>query len=212
MTPWILIPVYQPTQALVDFVDALIALEIDRIVIVNDGSRSECSKIFAKVVRHPEVVLMQHAVNLGKGAALKTGFNYFLLNAAKEVPGIVTVDGDGQHLPEDVARICSKSIEKPLSLIVGAREFNLSHKIPLRSRIGNIITKNCFRFLLGKKLSDTQTGLRYIPTFFIPKIIKINSNGYEFEFEMLVRAVVSKICIAEFPIKTVYINNNESLY
>ena len=207
--PWILIPAYQPTHALEEVVEALIASEFNRILLVNDGSEKHCSAIFEKLSHREQVVLLHHAVNLGKGAALKTGINYFLLNAPNSVLGLVTADADGQHLPEDIERVSSLSISKPSTLLMGAREFDTRHPVPLKSRLGNLLTRNIFGLLTGKKLLDTQTGLRYLPRSFMPECLRINSNGYEFELEMLLHAITQKLAIEELQIKTVYFDNNK---
>ena len=208
-TPWILIPAYQPTNVLTGIVNKLITLGFNRILVVNDGSSDECVKCYSEIENLEQVVILHHAVNLGKGAALKTGFNYFLLNAPKDVTGIITADADGQHLPEDIYKVSNSVALNPNILIIGAREFDASHPTPLRSKIGNVLTRNVFGLLSGKRLSDTQTGLRYLPTAYIAETMKISSNGYEFELEMLLKAISQKLEISEVPIKTVYFGNNE---
>ena len=115
---------------------------------------------FAAAARFPNVQLLRHAVNLGKGAALKTAFNYVLC-AMPDAAGVVTADADGQHAPEDIARVAEALAAQPDALVLGARAFGAD--VPLRSRFGNIVTRGIMHALLGRKLADTQTGLRGIP-------------------------------------------------
>jgi putative flippase GtrA/SAM-dependent methyltransferase len=91
---------------------------------------------------------------------------------------------------------------------LGCRSFG--GKIPLRSRIGNSITAFVARFLLGKTIHDTQTGLRGIPGTALGDFLRLTPNGYDFEMEMLAAAVTKKMPIIQVPIETVYLNKNES--
>ncbi len=108
-------------------------------------------------------------------------------------------------------RIADELQAFPSDLIIGRREFDdRSKKVPFRSRFGNLMTRKAFQFIVGKKISDTQSGLRGIPMACIPTLVTINNNGYEFELNML---MASKYCnwnIREIPISTIYIENNKS--
>ena len=207
--PWLLIPAYQPTEVLESLVSDLTENGFDHILIVNDGSNLACNVLFEKLATFTHVTVLHHAINLGKGAALKTGFNYFLLNAPNNILGIITVDADGQHTPEDVAKISNQTEYNADALLMGVRQFDSSLKVPLKSKLGNVITRNIFGLLSGKRLSDTQTGLRYLPKVFVYESLKINANGYEFELEMLIKAIARNLNIIEISIKTVYFDNNE---
>ena len=81
---------------------------------------------------------------------------------------------------------------------------------PLRSKIGNILTSLIFKFVYGRDIPDTQTGLRAIKNNIIPDIIKINSNGYDFETDILIYMVKNKLEISMLGIDTVYLNNNNT--
>ncbi len=78
-----------------------------------------------------------------------------------DVAGVVTADADGQHAPEDIERVADVLAAQPEALVLGARSFG--DDVPLRSRFGNILTRGIMHALLGRKLTDTQTGLRGIP-------------------------------------------------
>jgi glycosyltransferase involved in cell wall biosynthesis len=203
----LLIPAYNPAEELVSFVEELVSENFETVIVVNDGSDPGCAPIFQKLRNKEGVVLLEHAVNLGKGAALKTGLNYAFLNLSG-LTGIVTADADGQHLMEDVLKVALALENHPESLIIGARA--LKGDVPLRSVFGNTCTKLLFRLLTGKKLSDTQSGLRGIPASFIPKLLKLETNGYEFELEMLLACKHGDRSIIEVEIRTVYIAGNKS--
>lgn len=204
----LLIPAYQPSAELPGLVRAMLAESkglLDRAVIVNDGSAEPCEAIFAELRTIPGVQVIAHAVNLGKGAALKSGFNWILVNDP-EVTGIVTADADGQHLPADVARVAREHSSRPGSLVLGSRAFQGA--VPFRSRFGNTLTRVIFRLFTGLALRDTQTGLRVWPRARCLEALRLPYNGYEFEFEALVKAAQSKI--HEVPIETVYQEGNKS--
>ena len=100
----IVIPAYQPAAKLVDLVQDLSG-DGRAIVIVDDGSSTQCREVFSRAAALPNVTLLAHAINLGKGQALKTAFNHVLLTAGADAVGVVTADADGQHLAVDIRRI-----------------------------------------------------------------------------------------------------------
>lgn len=202
-----LIPAYNPASALTDLVRQLSASRFDAIIVVNDGSSIDCDEIFNEIKNFEKVYLLQHAVNLGKGAALKTGLNYIFCSY-RDYGGVVTIDADGQHLVKDAEKVAEELEDYPDSLIMGSRKFQ--EGIPFRSMLGNALTKSLFRALVGQKLTDTQTGLRGIPMVLIPKLLKISSSGYEFELDMLLACKHGGTPIREREINTVYIDGNKS--
>jgi len=177
------------------------------IVIVDDGSGPEFQPTFSAAAAFPNVELLRHAVNLGKGAALKTAFNYVLCTFPNPV-GVVTADADGQHHPEDIQRVAARLLERPDCLVLGSRTFG--REVPLRSRLGNIATRGVMHALLGRKFTDTQTGLRGIPSSLLARLMRVESTGYEFELEMLMAAHHLSLSIIEEPIQTIYEPGNPS--
>jgi putative flippase GtrA len=204
----LIVPAFRPSGALVDLVEVLGRSEALAIVVVDDGSGPEFKHVFRRVEEAKKVRLLTHAVNLGKGAALKTGINYVLC----EFPGLtgaVTADADGQHAPDDILRIGRLLLENPNALILGAREFR-AQNVPLRSRAGNRITSLVAWALMGQRLRDTQTGLRGIPAALLPHLLRIALPGYEFELEALITAKHLSTPIREEPIRTIYLEGNRS--
>ena len=202
-----LIPAYNPIETLPEYVQNLSAKKLfSRIIVVNDGSRAQFNEIFAALKNLPDVVLLKHAINRGKGAALKTGLNYIACELP-DIRGVVTIDADGQHLIEDACKVGKALQNSPHDLVVGTRAFDKA-KVPFRSRFGNVFTRYTFRWVLGIKLSDTQSGLRGIPQALITSLLTLDANAYEFELDMLIQANRQGFKIIEEPINTVYIDGN----
>ena len=150
----VLIPAYCPDKNLITLVSILNEMNFS-VVVVNDGSKAEQAELFETVNRYATV--LTHTKNKGKGAALKTGLEYIKKTFA--IPYIVvTADADGQHLPKDILLVCEKAESKIGSLILGSRI--IGRNAPLRSRVGNGITRLIFRISTGTAIYDTQTGLR----------------------------------------------------
>jgi glycosyltransferase involved in cell wall biosynthesis/SAM-dependent methyltransferase len=201
----VLIPAYRPGDALARVVAEVVRLCGCPVVVVDDGSGSEFSAVFERVAAEARVRVVHHAVNLGKGAALKTAMNYALVHFPG-APGVVTADADGQHHPEDIVRIAGRIAADPAALVLGARAF--AGSVPLRSRAGNRITSALLRVLMGQRLSDTQTGLRGIPAALLPHLLRLPSTGYEFELDMLIACKHQGCAIREEPIRTIYLEDN----
>ncbi len=174
------------------------------IVLVRDGFFEKDEAVFQNLQSSPEVEILSHFINLGKGRALKTGFNHILNKTGIE--GVVTVDADGQHRPEDVVKVVQ---EMSISggLILGSR-FASASDTPLRSRIGNTLTRFIFRFLIGLDIRDTQTGLRGIPRSKLAEMMQVSGERYEYETNVLIHAKRQGWRIREIDIETVYINQN----
>jgi len=193
----ILIPSYNPDHRLTEVVEALISEGVKHIIIVNDGSRTECDPIFEKLEKLEPCTVLKHAVNCGKGRALKTGLNHFYLHFPHS-PGIVTADGDGQHRTGDILRVANGLKENPGKLILGSRK--LDHDVPFRSLFGNVLTRFVLFFIIGRKVYDTQSGLRGIPRLLVPNLLTMRGERYEFEINML---ILSKRRWHPQPIKSV---------
>jgi glycosyltransferase involved in cell wall biosynthesis len=206
--PAIIVPAYKPEERLLTLVDELLKMNFSFLILVDDGSGPKFQPIFDQArLKSEKIIILTHAVNLGKGAALKTAFNYLLVSHPQE-RGAVTADADGQHLPQDIKNVALELIRNPDALVLGARTFR--QDVPLRSRFGNILTGHIFRLLVGRRIKDTQTGLRGIPARLMKAMLSTNSNRYEFELDMLISAASQKIVIKEVMISTIYEENNKS--
>ncbi|MBF1011339.1 MAG: GtrA family protein, partial [Lachnoanaerobaculum sp.] len=117
------------------------------------------------------------------------------------------LDADGQHSLQDAIYLLEKAAISEDVLILGSRE--QSKDSPLRSRIGNYITKKVFYFSTGVDIEDTQTGMRAFKKSLIPKLLEIKGERYEYEMNMLLEFAKEGIKMKEYPIETIYINDNE---
>lgn len=204
----VIIPAYEPDEKLIALLRALQQTKISRVVVVDDGSGEAYEELFAQAAAFPGCTVLHHAVNLGKGRALKTAFNYCLRKFG-DACGCVTADSDGQHTPADIAACMRALWENPQALILGCRDFD-APEVPARSAFGNKVTRKVFRFLLGLSVSDTQTGLRAIPAFFMRELMQVKGERFEYETNMLIETKELSIPILEVPIRTVYIEENRT--
>ena len=198
----ILIPAYKPDERLVTLVKALRAKGFSRVVTVDDGGGEAFRPIFDQLQGLCTVLV--HPQNRGKGAALKTGLSYLMTTDAQ---GVVTADADGQHTPEDCARIAEALLRDPEALILGSRS---KKQMPPRSKFGNTCT--CVAFFLSTFhwIHDTQTGLRGIPRSRMEACAHLEGDRYEYELNMLLYACHEKMTVTEVEIKTIYIDDNAS--
>ena len=209
----VLIPSLNPGKEFIDYAKELTKNNNVNLIVIDDGSREEFKYIFEEIGKCNKTVVLTHAVNLGKGRGLKTGFNYYINNFdKKKYPGIITADSDGQHKVEDVLAIGKELAKmKGEGIILGTRDFNLDN-VPFKSRNGNKITTFVFKLLYGKKINDTQTGLRGISYDFAKKCISMEGERFDYEINMLIKAVREKVPLYEHTIETVYFDNNSETH
>lgn len=203
----VVLPSLDPDDKLITVIDGLLETGFTDIILVNDGSKPENLHYFETAATHPEVHLLHHEVNRGKGAALKTAFTWFLANRP-DAAGVVTVDGDNQHHPADT-KACSEQMMRSNKVVLGCRDFSLPH-VPPRSRMGNNITCGVFKIMVGMTISDTQTGLRAIPTHAVKAFLTVKGDRFEYETNMLLAMKEQCIDFEEVKIRTVYIEENKS--
>jgi len=192
---------------LLGLVQELVAAGFGAVILVDDGSPSSCTQIFNAAARTAAVHLLRHAVNLGKGRALKTGINYFL-NELPEFTALVTADGDGQHTVADIVRAAQALPASHGRAVLGVRHF--ARDVPLRSKFGNLLTRQIFRLATGAKLGDTQTGLRAFSRDLLVELLLLEGERYEYEMTVLAHLCRSGRQPLEVPIETVYIDHNRS--
>lgn len=203
-----IIPSLNPDEMLINTVESLIGAGIEHIIVIDDGSSEEYAAYFDQVISMPECTLLRHRQNRGKGAALKSAFRYYLEHPSGNI-GVVTVDGDNQHKAKDVLRCAEALDERPEALVLGVRSF-IGKNVPLKSKLGNWLTKFIFKFVCGINVSDTQTGLRAISNDNIQRFLEAAGDRYEYETNMLLEAKAKSIPITEVKIASVYIDGNKS--
>ena len=121
---------------------------------------------------------------------------------------MVTADSDGQHTVPDTLRMADAMHADSSGLLLGSRDFSLGN-VPAKSRMGNRITTVVFHALYGKKVTDTQTGLRAFARELLPRFLQTGGDRYEYEMNQLIDCSIDRIPIRALPIETVYENNNE---
>ena len=204
----VVLPSLDPDEKLIAVVDGLLEYGFSHIILINDGSKAENLHYFTDLAaQHPEITLLHHEVNKGKGAALKNAFNWFLQNRPDGF-GVVTVDGDNQHHPEDTRACCLHMMESGHTTL-GCRDFN-QEDVPARSSFGNKMTSLIFKLFVGMVISDTQTGLRAIPRAVLEQLVDVYGDRFEYETNMLLAFKQKGIAFDEVKIRTVYIEENKS--
>lgn len=206
----ILIPAYEPDARLPTLLESIrCAAPGVEVVLVDDGSGPDHASIFREA-RELGCEVLGHPANRGKGAALRTGFDWI----ARNRPGqdVVCADCDGQHTVTDIVRVAdatsaSISVGRP-SIVLGARLFQ--GRVPLRSRFGNEVTRAFFALATGTGLRDTQTGLRGYPASLLGWLGTIPGDRFEYELHLLLQARRVCLPIIEVPIETIYLDGNAS--
>jgi glycosyltransferase involved in cell wall biosynthesis len=197
------VPAFQAERTVAAVVAGLLrALPVragPRVVVVDDGSTdrtsAEAERAGATLLRHPK--------NLGKGAALRSGM-HFAHEAG--IGAVVTVDADGQHPPEEAARIALHPAPRD-ALVLAVRDL-ARDGAPWPNRFSNGFSNVFLSWFGGVPLHDSQCGLRRYP---VPETLALGarSDGYAFEAETLLRAARLGWRIAELPVRVVYPPSNE---
>ena len=187
----VIVPAYNPDEKLLEVIKDIKSYNIDRIIVVNDGSKKECDEIFNSI--KSDVILLTHEINKGKGVALKTAMKYIKELGIEDK--VLTIDADGQHKMEDGIKLLENLESGKKEFVTGSRTFK--EKIPLKNRIGNVINSYTFMLLSGKKVNDTLNGLRAFNTNLIEFLLEVEGERYEYEMNVLMTAARDGIEIDE---------------
>lgn len=196
-----LIPSYEPDYRLKDLVVELNKNDFN-VIVVNDGSNKDFDEIFDSIEQFSKV--LKYNENKGKGYALKYGLEYIKDNFSNYV--VVTMDCDGQHSVKDAIKLCDYTVKHQDELVIGKRI--RGGNTPIRSRLGNEITKVVYHIATGINVYDTQTGLRCFSNRLMEFILSIKGDRYEYEMNVLLYASKNNVKITEIEIETIYIDNN----
>jgi len=195
---FVIIPAYNEEKNISRVIDG--AKEYtDNIIVVDDGSRDNTFQI-AKTLNESAIVL-RHKINLGKGAALKTGCEAAINLGAEK---LVLMDADGQHDPNDIPKLVDKLEKENLDIVFGARQPN--ENMPTMMFLGNKILTKLINFFLNIKLTDTQTGFKALTSEAYKKL-RWHSSDYSVETEMIVKAGKNNLRYGEVSIQTIYKDN-----
>ncbi len=198
----IVLPSLNPDEKFARVVNTLAERGFEHIVIVDDGSDELHQHFFDEADAMPQTHVIHHGVNKGKGRALKTAISY-VSEQLPQIKGVITIDGDGQHLPDDIIKCGEKMLELEDKVVLGSRNFD-QEGVPPRSVAGNKFTARMFYVLFKIKINDTQTGLRAIPAQCFKSFAEIEGERFEYETNMLLYMKRHGIDFYEQPIATVY--------
>ena len=197
----VLIPAYEPEEQLIPLVQELTANGLS-VLVVDDGSGKNYWHIFEQVRQYATVLTQQ--INGGKGSALKTGMQY-IWDHMPECEHVITCDADGQHTVKDVLRV-QQTMHEGHGFVLSVREPRKD--IPLRSKVGNTLSRVVYALLTNRFLPDNQSGLRGFARSHIPWMLMVEKNNYDYEMNVLYYAAKKGLHITTLTIETIYINDN----
>ena len=189
------IPVYNHKDRVRNVVERAVKLGIP-VFVVNDGSTDST---YDRIKDISDIHILHHKENMGKGAAIMTGF----AQAAKTADWAITVDADGQHNPEDALQLIQTIPDNKRPIVVGSRKGMIKENAPWTSRFGRKFSNFWVLLSGGPRLSDSQSGFRIYP---LPESmnLRVKAKRFQFEVEILVKAKWKKVPVIEAPVSVNY--------
>jgi UDP-N-acetylglucosamine---dolichyl-phosphate N-acetylglucosaminyltransferase len=166
-----------------------------KIVVVDDGSRDDTSKIAKK----EKVLVLRHFLNRGLGAALKTGLTYAKKH---DFDFALTMDSDGQHEPKDIKKALMLLLKNQADVVIGSRMLG-QHGMPLDRKIINFLSSLVTYFFFQIWTTDSQSGFRAFNQRAL-KLIKLKTQGMEVSSEFFSEIKINNLYLKEIPIKVIY--------
>lgn len=191
----IVLPTYNNAATLGKVLTDVLAYNMP-VIVVNDGSTDSTAEVLQQ---YPQVRILTHPCNKGKGIALQTGLKAASTSGFRYA---ITIDSDGQHYADDIPSFLEAIREYPDSLLIGARNLT-AENMPGKNTFANRFSNFWFRLETGIRLEDTQSGYRLYPLEKI-KGFRFFTSGYEFELEAIVQAAWRGVRVANIPIKVYY--------
>jgi glycosyltransferase involved in cell wall biosynthesis len=188
----VVIPAYNAQSTIGSVLEKMQALKIDTIV-VDDGSLDETKQVASAHGVH----LLEHPRNLGKGAALRTGFRYLL---QKDYEVVITLDADGQHDPSEIPFLLRIFQGVKPDILVASRAGEFGRMTFLR-RFWNRLGAKAVARLCHSDITDSQSGFRLIRTDVLREI-DLSTSGFELELELLIRSCKKGFSVLSVPINT----------
>ena len=199
----VVVPAYQPNDALIRLLEELRSKDF-KVIVVDDGSGENYKSIFDKARELSHIITFEK--NRGKGAALKAAFSLIKDNYP-DCEYVITADADGQHRAEDIVRV-KNELHQQASFVLTVRK--RVGKIPFRSKIGNNLSKFVYTTLTGHYFSDNQSGLRGFGRIHLDWLTQVGGDRYDYEMNMLYYADIQDIPITTIQIDAIYIDNNNA--
>ncbi len=181
---WLVIPAYNEAATIRDVASRAVR-QIENVIVVDDGSTDGTAEALVGL----PVVLLRNPTNCGKAASLWRGFQQALAAGAS---GVVTLDGDGQHAPEDIPRLLTEAAFNPEHVIIGARRRDQRRAVFWRY-VANRVADFWISWAAGYSFADSQSGFRVYPAALLRgvKIAHGNDRSFVFESEILIEAMRS---------------------
>ncbi len=201
MKTCVVIPTYNEEASIGELVREIKSKGVD-VLIVDDGSEDNTAVV---ALKNGSIVLKNER-NLGKGFSLRRGFDFIVKNGYQTV---ITMDGDGQHLPIYIPKFLEFAKKKDVKIIVGNR-MGPSSKMPVVRFLTNKIMSLIISFFCKQKIPDSQCGFRLMKEEILNKIDLFTKN-FEIESEILIRAAKAGFKIESLPIKSVYKGQTSSI-
>jgi glycosyltransferase involved in cell wall biosynthesis len=191
----VVIPAYNAERTIASEIMELLGhgFRKSNIIVVNDGSTDRT----AEVAKGQGVILINHEKNMGKGAALKNGFDYARKMNIKKA---FVIDADAQHLVSEVDNFLK--LNGRYDIIIGQRK-DILECMPLDRRLTNQTVNLVVSLLSGVRTTDVQCGFRYVDLTIFDNI-KLETNNYQTESEMVVKAARRKYAVGFVPVTTIY--------
>jgi len=198
----VLIPAYNAQDSIKVLLEQIRSrpLKPDKIIVVDDGSYDETSKISSD----HNANVFTHKSNYGKGAALKKGFELFLNTTKSDF--IVCLDSDLQHTPECIDDFIMFAKSNNSDVVIGKRDISIK-TMPFLRYLSNKLSSKILTFTTGQEISDSQCGYRLIKRNILEKI-KLHENGYQLETEFILECARQSINMEFIYIPTIYNGNN----
>jgi glycosyltransferase involved in cell wall biosynthesis len=193
---FIVIPAYNEATVIQDVIREIQKEGYENIIVVDDGSQDQT---FQKAQEIPGIHVFRHKINRGKGAATKTGIEAAKLLGAEI---IVTLDGDGQHDPQDIQKLIQPILEKECEVVLGTRLIN-PQGMPWYKRIHNRIANVLVWYLFGLWVTDSQSGFRAYSRH-ASEVINTRYDRYEYDSEVIREIYIYKLKFQEVPVKVRY--------
>jgi len=192
----VIIPVYNHEQRITDVIRKALELGLP-LFVVDDGSTDRTPDLIGSI---KGISVIRHPVNLGKGAALLTGFAAAIEQGCDWT---ITLDGDGQHRPKDAMALMLAAGDGRRVIVVGRREGMSGKNVPWTSRFGRGFSNFWVWVAGGPLITDSQSGFRLYP---LPEALHLDIKAmrYQFEVEILVKARQKGINTIEAPVQVVY--------
>ena len=191
----VIIPTYNNATTIGSVISGVL-LYASNVIVVNDGSTDAVQEVLKLF---PSITVESYEKNVGKGWALRKGFELAL---KKGYAYAITIDSDGQHFASDLPGFIDKLKDNPHSIIIGARNMEQTG-VPGKSSFGNKFSNFWFWIETGIHLPDTQSGYRLYPIYLM-KEMTFFTKKYEFEIEVLVRSSWKGIAVTSIPVKIFY--------